>query len=227
MVSRSRNGLGALALAASLTTGVAGAASAAQAGGEPCPVTQAKLVSALKAAVAKVTEGDDAEMWAVVVDRGGTVCRVAFSGPDVTSQFLVSRQVAAAKAFTTNGLSLDGKPLASGALYGGVQPGASLFGLAEGNPLDAAAAYAGRFDRFGTANDPMLGHRVGGTITFGGGVPLFRGGSKAVGGLGLSGDTACADDTIARETRKGLGLVPSADDRLSFGPGKNQHPTCG
>jgi hypothetical protein len=39
----------------------------------------------------------------------------------------------------------------------------------------------------------MIGHRIGGTITFGGGLALYTNkGTTAVGGIGLSGDTACA-----------------------------------
>jgi uncharacterized protein GlcG (DUF336 family) len=73
----------------------------------------------------------------------------------------------------------------------------------------------------------MIGKRVGGTIVFGGGLGLYQGGNSVVGGLGLSGDTSCSDDQIARAVRKNLGMVPSASDTISFGPGKGQHPSCG
>ena len=154
-------------------------------------------------------------MWAAVVDRDGTVCAVAFSGANRFSQWLLSRQIAAAKAFTANGLSLNGEPLSTQQLDPLVQPtkdGGSLFGVAAANPVDAAAAYKGPASKFGTASDPMVGKRVGGTITFGGGLGLYKG-NTALGGLGLSGDTACRDDAIARKLRELLKLVPSAADK--------------
>ncbi len=50
----------------------------------------------------------------------------------------------------------------------------------------------------------------GGIITFGGGVALYSGG-KVIGGLGVSGDSSCADHAIAFRMRKlaGLAAVPS------------------
>src|SRR5687768_12729727 len=96
-----------------------------------CPVSQQALKGALDRAVDKVTSGFNNEMWAVVVERGGVACAVAFSGSGRREQWLVSRQIAAAKAFTANGLSLniDGSgsgPLSTAQLYPLVQPGGSL-----------------------------------------------------------------------------------------------------
>lgn len=199
-----------------------------------CPVSHGSLLSALDAAVGTVSQGFNNEMWAVVVNRDGVVCAVAFSGGSRGDQWLGSRQIAAAKAFTANAFSLniDGSgsgPLSTAQLYPLVQPGASLFGLQHGNPLNAELAYAGDASRFGRPNDPLVGKRVGGTIVFGGGVGLYDKGSKkrVLGGLGLSGDTACADDAIARELRKNLGMVPSVSDEIAFGSRPNQHPSCG
>ncbi len=45
-------------------------------------------------------------------------------------------------------------------------------------------------------NDPLMGQRVGGIITFGGGHGLYEDG-KVLGGLGVSGDTACTDAIVA------------------------------
>ena len=56
------------------------------------------------------------------------------------------------------------------------------------NPVDPDAAYVGNYDQFGHATIPCR-QRVGGTMTFGGGLALYSH-SDAVGGLGLSGDTA-------------------------------------
>ena len=192
-----------------------------------CPVSHTALAAALSAADTADSTGLDNHYWAVVVNRTGTVCAVAFSGPDRDSQWLLSRQIAAAKAFTANGLSLDGAPLSTAQLYPFVQPGAPavpLFGLAAGNPVSPEDAYKGPYEKFGTSNDPMVGQRVGGTITFGGGLGLYSG-TNAIGGLGLSGDTACADHSTAWRVRDALGLEPSAgDDRITLDAAA--HPHC-
>lgn len=208
---------------------VAALASSAGAANAACPVTQQELKIALKAADRSDTTGLDNHFWAVVVDRSGAVCAVAYSGDSVDSQWLLSRQIAAAKAFTANGLSLDGAPISTAMLYPWVQPSPSggnpLFGLGGGNPLDGASVYDGDLATFGTPNDPLVGKRVGGTITFGGGLGLYNG-NDAIGGLGLSGDTACADHSTAWRTRSRLGLVPpSESDKLTFGD-TNGHPHC-
>lgn len=196
--------------------------------GADCPVSHATLRSQLIAADTADTTGLDNHFWAVVVNRHAVVCAVAFSGARPDSQWLLSRQIAAAKAFTANGLSLDGAPISSGQLYPWVQPGAPanpLFGLAAGNPVSPEDAYQGQFSQFGTRNDPMIGHRVGGTITFGGGLGLYSG-TDAIGGLGLSGDTACADHSTAWRLRDLLGMKPTAgDDRISL-DNATGHPHC-
>jgi uncharacterized protein GlcG (DUF336 family) len=191
-----------------------------------CPVTWDALRTNLVAAAGADETGLDNNYWAVVVNREGVVCAVAFSGANQTSQWLLSRQIAAAKAFTANGLSLDGHPLPTGTLYPWVEPGTPfnpLFGLAAGNPVSPSDAYKGQYAQFGTANDPMVGQRVGGTITFGGGVPLGSG-STIVGGLGLSGDTACADHSTAWRVRNLLGLKPAEDDSILIDA--DHHPRC-
>jgi len=214
-------------LASGAMLAASGAARAAD-----CPVTQETLHQKLVQADNQDSTGLNNHYWAVVVNRGGVVCAVAFSGSNRNAQWLLSRQIAAAKAFTANGLSLNGAPISSGMLYASVQPGAApnpLFGLAEGNPIDAHDVYSGNASAFGTADDPMNGHRVGGTITFGGGFGLYNG-ATAVGGVGLSGDTACADHSTAWRLRNLLGMAPSAgndkitlDNNLdSFG----DHPHC-
>jgi hypothetical protein len=87
-----------------------------------------------------------------------------------------------------------------------VQPGGSLYGLQHSNPVDTAVAYGGRPQLFGTNNDPMVGKRVGGVNVFGGGVPLYAEGGKLVGGVGVSGDTSCADHNIGWRVRNQLAL---------------------
>jgi uncharacterized protein GlcG (DUF336 family) len=193
-----------------------------------CPVRHGALRSALIAADTADSTGLNNHYWAVVVNRDGRVCAVAFSGEKRDDQWLLSRQIAAAKAFTANGLSLDGAPLSSAQLYPWVQPGAPanpLFGLAAGNPLSPEHAYAGPAGQFGGRNDPMIGRRVGGTITFGGGLGLYDG-SSAIGGVGLSGDTACADHSTAWRLRVLLNLAPtSGNDRITL-DNATGHPHC-
>jgi uncharacterized protein GlcG (DUF336 family) len=199
----------------------------ALANGPACPVDHSTLVTKLQDADTADSTGLNNHYWAVVVGRDGVVCAVAYSGANRDSQWLLSRQIAAAKAFTANGLSLESEPLSSGQLYSFVQPGAPavpLFGLAGGNPVSAEDAYKGAYHLFGTANDPMVGRRVGGTITFGGGLALYNG-TSPIGGVGLSGDTACADHSTAWRLRALLGLEPSAgNDRITLDA--SAHPHC-
>jgi uncharacterized protein GlcG (DUF336 family) len=193
-----------------------------------CPVTYQALRAALRDADTADSSGLNNHYWAVVVNRGGTVCAVAYSGQNRGAQWLLSRQIAAAKAFTANGLSLDSAPISTAQLYPWVQPGAPanpLFGLAGGNPVSPKDAYEGPDNQFGTRNDPMVGQRVGGTITFGGGVGLYSG-TSAIGGLGLSGDTACADHSTAWRLRELLGLTPaSGNDGITLNNATG-HPHC-
>jgi hypothetical protein len=51
----------------------------------------------------------------------------------------------------------------------------------------------------------MVGQRIGGVNVFGGGLALYRNGSK-VGGVGVSGDTSCTDHMVAWRVRNALGL---------------------
>ena len=184
----------------------------AQAGcGAPLP-DQATLRNALIAAVAAEGSGLNNQMWATIVDRDGVVCAVAFSGGDRGAQWPGSRVISAQKANTANAFSLDGLALSTANLYSAVQPfGGSLYGLQHSNPVNAAAAYGTAADamNYGQGNDVMVGQRIGGVNVFGGGLGLYvKVGSadKVVGGLGVSGDTSCADHMIAWRVRHNLGL---------------------
>jgi uncharacterized protein GlcG (DUF336 family) len=144
-------------------------------------------------------------MWATVVDRSGIVVAVAFSGTGFDDQWLLSRVISAQKANTANGLSLDGLALSTANLWAPTQPGGSLFGLQESNPVDPSA-YEGDASTFGTTGDPMVGRRIGGVNVFGGGLALYNAAGEKIGAVGVSGDTSCADHNIAWRVRDQLAL---------------------
>src|SRR5262245_40764117 len=100
----------------------------------------AAVKSALAAAVAAQGRGLDLQMWATLVGRDGIVCAVAFSGADRGAQWPGSRVISAQKANTANAFSLDGLALSTANLYSAVQPGGSLFGLQESNPVRTSVA---------------------------------------------------------------------------------------
>ena len=79
-----------------------------------------------------------------------------------------------------------------------------MFGLQLSNPVDTGSAYDGPSSHFGSPNDPLVGSKIGGVNVFGGGLALYAPGKKIVGGLGLSGDTSCADHFIAWRVRNNL-----------------------
>jgi uncharacterized protein GlcG (DUF336 family) len=178
------------------------------------------LSQALAGAVTVETSGLDFQMWATIVDRDGIVCAVAFSGSDRGAQWPGSRVISAQKANTANAFSLDGLALSTANLYSAVQPGGSLFGLQESNPVDTGVAYKGPSKNYGTDNDPMVGEKIGGVNVFGGGLALYDASGKVVGAVGVSGDTSCADHMIGWRVRNNLGL-----DHLSGkGVGAADHP---
>ena len=166
----------------------------------------AALRAALEAAVAAEESGLDFEMWATLVDRDGVVCAVAFSGANRGSQWPGSRVISAQKANTANAFSLNGLALSTANLYSAVQPGGSLFGLQESNPVDTGVAYKGPSQHYGTRNDPMVGEKIGGVNVFGGGLALYNANARVVGAVGVSGDTSCADHRIGWRVRDNLNL---------------------
>jgi uncharacterized protein GlcG (DUF336 family) len=164
------------------------------------------LRAALTAARAQPNGGLNLDMWGTIVDRDGVVCAVAFTGADRGDQWPGSRVISAQKASTANAFSLPGLALSTANLYTAVQPGGSLFGLQESNPVATEVAYSGSPDRYGQQKDPMVGGRIGGVNVFGGGLALYDSSGRIVGGLGVSGDTSCADHNIAYKTRSTLML---------------------
>jgi uncharacterized protein GlcG (DUF336 family) len=177
--------------------------------------------------------------WAAIVNRDGIVCAVVFSGPNRGVQWPGSRAIAAEKANTANALSGPDFALSTANLYAASQPGQSLFSLTTSAPPNAQAVYTGDPQQFGQSDDPMVGKPIGGVIVFGGGLPLYDAKGKLVGGLGLSGDTSCADHVIAWKVRHQLGLdhvpmgvAPGQNDNmiLDFSNGQSAsgfgHPSC-
>ncbi len=167
-----------------------------------------------------------ARMWGAVVNRNGELCAFVTSTTDPTQVWPGSQAIAKAKAYTANAFSLDALALSTARLYTFVQPSHSLFGLNQSNPFDprALAQPSGQ-----GGGDNQI---AGGIITFGGGVPLYKNG-KIIGGLGISGDTACTDHEIAKRVRDLGGLNPPGGalvDDITYssvdGASAFSHPTC-
>ena len=155
--------------------------------------------------------------WAVIVNRDGMGCAVAFSGDNRSQEWPGSRMIAAEKANTANALSGPDYALSTANVYSGAQPGQSLYSLITSAPPNPQAAY-GDPTSFGQENDPIVGKPVGGVIVFGGGLALYSAKGQIVGGLGLSGDTSCADHIIAWKVRHELHL-----DAVPMGPSPDQN----
>ncbi len=199
----------------------------------------AGTVQQVRAALSEVVAGGNGGlftpnmMWAALVDRNGILCgtvRVGDAWPG-------SRAIAIAKAETANGFSNNKLALSTANLYAPTQPGGSLYGLNNSNPFNPF------FNRITTDNTPGLsrgngvGFNPGGIITFGGGVALYQG-NQVIGGLGVSGDTACADHAIAYRMRALLGLDgipggvgPNGTDNILYAPAGTpptgfEHPHC-
>jgi uncharacterized protein GlcG (DUF336 family) len=191
--------------------------------------TAADLKRLLQEAPAKSAAGGlmgGRMQWASVVNRAGEVCATAVATDDPSAAWPGSQAIAKAKAFTANAFSTDDAPLSTARLYTLSQPGQSLWGIANGNGFNPECLVLP-----GDA-DATDGKLCGGTIAFGGGLPLYRDGRRA-GGLGVSGDTACADHETAKTMRDLAGLNPpkgrGADDIVYAerdGPSVFAHPLC-
>lgn len=231
------------ALSAGVVVAALFAASQAQAAcsdlGANAAAINTSLTSALKTAVpasGTPNGGFGLPMWLTFVDETGAVCAVVTSGDTGAlasrKEWLGSRVISAQKANTANAFSLNGVSISSGALYAAVQPGGSLFGLQESNPVDASVAYKGLPASYGKANDPLVGKRIGGVNVFGGGIAVYKNGVK-IGAFGVSGDTSCTDHAVVWKVRNALALEPtglSANfEKLtitSVYADLGDHPTC-
>lgn len=230
-----------VAAVASLPTAVADDDSRETARGCARLPSHSQLQHALESARAQMNGGFNLDMWATIVSRDGVVCAVAFTGGNRGDQWPGSRVISAQKANTANAFSLPGLALSTANLYAAVQPGGSLYGLQHSNPVATDAAYRGPARNFGRANDPLVGHRVGGVNVFGGGLGLYDSRGDLLGGIGVSGDTSCADHNIAWRTRHELlldyvpfGVSAAGDDNINYQglvpvpslPNDFSHPIC-
>ena len=166
-------------------------------------------------------------MWAAVVNRSGEVCAYTTSTDDPSQVWPGSQAIAKAKAYTANAFSLDSLALSTARLYTFTQPGHSLWSLGQSNLFES------RFLARPTGQDGGRNQIAGGLIFFGGGVPLYDGSGRIVGGLGVSGDTSCTDHEIAKRVRNLAGLNPpggSLVDDISYssadGASVFTHPLC-
>ena len=198
--------------------------------GQACKVPNA-IVNQLQAQLAIVVNLSDDNgglfkpnlMWSAIVDRSGHLCSVIKTG----DAWPGSRAIAIAKAATANDFSNVKLALSTTNLYGPTQPGGSLYGLNNSNPFNPAIE----------PEKTGIGQVPGGIITFGGGMALYWNG-EVIGGLGVSGDSSCADHAIAFRMRKlaGLDAIPSGvapdntDNIIYATPGKKptgfEQPHC-
>jgi uncharacterized protein GlcG (DUF336 family) len=154
-------------------------------------------------------------MWSAIVDRQGILCSVIKTG----DAWPGSRAIAIAKAETANDFSNDKLALSTANLYGPTQPGGSLYGLNNSNPFNPFYNQITQGGGLGSG----VNLNPGGIITFGGGVALYSNG-QVIGGLGVSGDTSCADHAIAFRMRRYAGFdgTPGgagADNIAYYAPG--------
>ena len=166
-------------------------------------------------------------MWGAVVNRNGEVCTYVTSTSDPTQVWPGSQAIAKSKAYTANAFSLDALALSTARLYTFTQPGHSLWSLGQSNLFDPKAL-APPSGASGGKNQIE-----GGLIFFGGGVPLYDSNGKIIGGLGVSGDTSCADHEIAKRVRNLASLNPPGgplvDDIVYSPPDAASvfaHPKC-
>lgn len=140
----------------------------------------------------------------------GLVVALCRSSGRLAGQWLASRLLAIAKAKTANAVSLPHVAFSTAILYAGARPGGWLYGAAWACPADPASLYAGAVADYGTPRDARGGQKASGLIVFGGG-PALDDGRTILGALGVSGDTSCADHTVAWcvPAALGFGKVPA------------------
>ncbi len=170
---------------------------------------------------------EGARMWAAVVNRDGQLCASTTSTTDPTQVWPASQAIAKAKAYTANALSLDTFALSTARLYTFTQPGRSLWSLGQSNLFNSQWLAPPNGSGGG------VNQIAGGLIFFGGGVPLYNAAGNIIGGLGISGDTSCADHEMAKRVRHLAGLNPGGGplvDDITYtipdGAGVFTHAKC-
>ncbi len=171
------------------------------------------------------------------MNRDGIVCAVVFTGPNRGAEWPGSSLISAEKANTANAFSTDNFALSS-ATYSPRRHRAIPF-TASSPVRTQTLRLQGDPQKFGQADDPLVGKPIGGVIVFGGGLALYDKSGHIVGALGVSGDTSCADHVVAWKTRHSLGLdnvpmgvAPGPSDNLIFDIQQDAsssgfgHPTC-
>ena len=142
-------------------------------------------------------------MWSAVVDRDGRLCSIIRHRRN-------QRRCLAGKSSRSRSprpkpqtiSATPRSPCRQRTSTAPTQPGGSLYGLNNSNPFNPVFRRYRAFRR--SARFPAA------IITFGGGVALYSGG-QVIGGLGVSGDSSCADHAIAYRMRAaaGFGSVPA------------------
>jgi len=213
--------------------------SAAVADDGNCQLTSSQ-VAQVQNTLLPVTQKPDANggifkpnrMWSAVVDRAGNLCSIVNTDATNGDAWPGSRAIAIAKAETANDFSNSGLALSTANLYAPTQPGGSLYGLNNSNPYNPT--FDGPIAPTATVRNAGV---PGGIITFGGGVALYSGG-QVIGGLGVSGDSSCADHAIAYRMRRlagfdGIpgGVGPGGTDNIAYAadgvaPTGFQQPHC-
>lgn len=238
--------IGTVAVAAAATSSIAAAQNGNSSACGSLP-THSALQAALEQSRNAANGGFDLDMWGTIVNRDGVVCAVAFTGSNRGDQWPGSRVISAQKANTANAFSLPALALSTANLFSAVSPGGSLYGLQHSNPVNTQVAYGGNPENNGQPNDFLVGKRIGGINVFGGGFALYNSEGVLVGGLGVSGDSSCADHNIGWRTRHALQLDfvpggvsgdPQRPDNIVYDitpqPGQQEgtsesgwgHPTC-
>jgi uncharacterized protein GlcG (DUF336 family) len=150
------------------------------------------------------------QVWVAIVDRAGVLCNAAKTG----DAWPAGRTASISAATTANGFSNASVAFSTANLYAPTQPGGYFFGAGGANPFNPA------FQAPGTG----IGQTPGGASFIGGGVALYLRGT-VIGGLGVSGDSSCADHAIAFRMRKlagydGIpgGAAPDGTDNIIYAP---------
>jgi uncharacterized protein GlcG (DUF336 family) len=215
-------------LAAAAVTSLLAIPAALANNGSQCQLSDG-MVAKVQSQLLPVTQLADANggifhpnrMWSAIVDRAGNLCSVISTDATNGDAWPGSRAIAIAKAETANDFSNSALALSTANLYAPTQPGGSLYGLNNSNPFNPA--FEGPLAPTSAHGDSLQGV-PGGIITFGGGVALYSGG-QVIGGLGVSGDSSCADHAIAYRVRHRAGLDgipggvgPGNTDNIAYAP---------